>query len=158
MSTNDPEIFIRAATNQDCENLKDLVFGVLREYGLEPAPEGVDKDLNDIEASYIKRGGVFELFEDGAGTLLGTVGLYPLDESQIELRKMYFAKEIRGKGLGKETLQRMIDIAREKGFKKMVLETASVLKEAIGIYKKFGFQESIEKHALRCDQSFYLEL
>jgi putative acetyltransferase len=158
MSINNEEIIVRPATNQDCQNVKDLVFGVLREYGLDPAPEGIDRDLDDLQASYIDRGGIFEILEDEDGKLLGTVGLYPLDESHIELRKMYFSKEIRGQGLGNKTLQRMIDLARKKGFRQISLETASVLKEAIGLYKKFGFIEKQDEHAPRCDQAFYLEL
>ncbi len=138
--------------------MRKLVFGVLREYGLEPAPDGIDKDLDDIEANYIECGGVFELIKDFDGNLLGTVGLFPLDQKRIELRKMYFAKEIRGKGLGKLMLKRMIKTAREKGFEQIVLETSSVLREAVGLYKKFGFVEAKEKHAPRCDQSFYLDL
>lgn len=152
------EINIRAATNKDCENVQKLVFEILREYGLEPAPDGTDRDLQDIEASYIERGGVFEILEDARGRILGTVGLYPFDEKRIELRKMYFAPEIRGRGLGKKVLERMIDTARAKKFEQMILETASVLKEAVGLYRKFGFRETDEKHTPRCDKSFYLNL
>lgn len=158
MSTSNPEISIRPATNRDAGRVRELVFGVLREYGLEPAPEGIDRDLDDIEGSYIARGGVFELLEDPEGRLLGTVGLYPFGDGRIELRKMYFRKELRGKGYGKMVLRRMIGTAREMGYQTMVLETASVLKEAIGLYRKFGFVEKKEPHAPRCDQSFSLDL
>lgn len=157
MSTSD-EILVRSATNDDCENVQALVFGILREYGLEPDREGIDKDLDDIESNYINRGGLFELLENDEGKLLGTVGLYPFDEKRIELRKMYFLPDLRGKGIGKKTLKRMIEIAREKGYDQIVLETASVLEEAIGLYTKFGFTESIDKHTPRCDKSFYLNL
>jgi hypothetical protein len=43
----------------------ELVFGVLAEYGLEPDPETTDADLQDIEANYLQRGGLFEVIEDG---------------------------------------------------------------------------------------------
>jgi putative acetyltransferase len=152
------EITARPATNQDVEAIKQLVFGVLREYGLEPDPDGTDADLADIEANYAKRGGLFELLEDENGKLLGTVGLYPINAETVELRKMYFAPELRGRGCGKTTLERMIKRARELGFQKMYLETNSVLKEAIGLYQKFGFEPTNEKHSPRCDQAFVLNL
>ena len=157
MSTN-PEVTFRSATNDDCGNVQGLVFGILREYGLEPAPDGIDRDIADIEAHYVDRGGLFECLEDSSGKLVGTVGLYPYDEKRIELRKMYFAKEIRGRGLGKQTLKRMVDSARSLGYEQLVLETASVLVEAIGLYKKFGFTEASEKHTPRCDRSFFMDL
>ena len=105
---NSDEITFRAATNSDDETIKQTVFGVLSEYGLEPDCAGTDADLNDIEANYIKRGGLFEVLETAEGEMIGTVGLYPLTAETVELRKMYFTKEIRGLGLGKQTLQRMI--------------------------------------------------
>lgn len=152
------EISIRAASNKDCERVKNLVFGVLREYDLKSDPEGTDDDLSDIEKNYIGRGGMFEVLEDDAGNLLGTVGLYPVNAETVELRKMYFDKTLRGKGYGKLILERMIDEARRRGFKRIYLETNSVLKEAIHLYEKFGFEPTDEKHAARCDQAYFLEI
>jgi len=155
----DPEnLIIRSATNSDCGEIRDLVFSVLREYGLKPDPEGLDRDLVDIESSYIGRGGTFEVIEDGQGTILGTVGLFPVDRETIELRKMYFRPELRGMGMGKSTLRRSIEAARRLGYERITLETASVLKEAIGLYTSFGFRDLEGSHADRCDRSFYLDL
>lgn len=154
------EINFRPATNADIEAVKKLVFGVLAEYNLKPDEEGTDADLRDIETNYIKRGGVFEILEDAVtGEMLGTVGLYPIDDQTIELRKMYFDKRLRGRGAGKKTLERMIRAARKLGYRKIHLETASVLKEAIGLYKKYGFRPSTEgMNAERCDQAFTLKI
>lgn len=157
--TKDDEISIRPATNADGEKIKTLVFGVLREYGLQPDPDGTDVDLSDIEANYIRAGGAFEILEDDKGNLLGTVGLFPMDKTTVELRKMYFDKTLRGRGLGKKTLERMIERSRELGFKKIYLETASVLREAIGLYEKYGFEPTVEGiHSRRCDAAYFLDL
>jgi putative acetyltransferase len=152
------EITIRSATNADCERVQNLVFGVLQEYGLEPDLDGTDRDIADLEANYLNRGGIFDLIEDADGNLLGTVGLYPMSAETVELRKMYFSKQLRGRGIGQKTLRRMIEISREKGFRKIYLETARVLKEAVHLYEKFGFQPTAEKHTPRCDQAYFLNL
>ena len=152
------EIVVRPATNDDCGRVQALVFGILREYSLEPDPDGTDRDLADIEAHYTKRGGIFEIIEDKQGNLLGTCGLYPMTGETVELRKMYFAKELRGRGVGKKTLERMIATARANGFKKIYLETATVLKEAVRLYEKFGFEPADEKHTPRCDAAYSLDI
>lgn len=153
------EIFIRCATNEDCASVQKLVFGVLREYDLTPEIGGTDADIADIEAHYLQRGGAFEVIEDASGNLLGTVGLYPLDAEIVELRKMYFDKKLRGRGVGKKMLERMIAAAKAAGFKRIYLETASVLKEAAALYEKYGFQPTTEGiHSARCDASYFLEL
>lgn len=152
------EISIRSASNDDCGNVQKLVFSILQEYGLTPDLAETDKDIADIEAHYIERGGLFELLETADGELLGTVGLYPMDAETVELRKMYLSPKLRGKGIGKQTLERMIERSRELGFKKIYLETASVLKEAVGLYEKFGFTPTCEKHTPRCDRAFFMNL
>lgn len=159
MMFDENEINIRSATNADCERIQNLVFGVLREYGLKPETEGTDADLSDIETNYFKSGGLFEILENADGKLLGTIGLFPINEETIELRKMYFDASLRGRGFGKKMLERMIETARRKGYKKIYLETASILKEAIGLYEKYGFKPTREgMHSKRCDAAYFLEL
>ena len=153
------DLRIRRATNADAERIESLVFATLREHGLEPDPEGTDTDLRDIESSYQKSGGLFEVIEDGAGNLLGTVGLYPLDIETCELRKMYFAPSLRGRGLGLRVLERMVEAARRLGFKRMTLETASVLDKAIRLYTRFGFVPYEAEHrSTRSDRSYFMDL
>jgi putative acetyltransferase len=152
-------VVFRAATNGDGARIRELIFDVLREYGLEPDPEGADADLRDIEAQYLAPGGSFECIEDAHGTLLGTVGLFRLDTIHCELRKMYFIPEARGKGLGKRTLARTLHHAKRLGFRKVNLETAGALKEAIGLYQRFGFRRiDAAPCVARCDQAYELDL
>ncbi|MHC4225890.1 MAG: GNAT family N-acetyltransferase [Planctomycetota bacterium] len=150
---------LRPATNEDCEKVAGLVYGVLKEYNLKPDPQATDADLEDIEQSYFARGGTFLVLEEENGSIIGAYGLYPLENQTCELRKMYLSSSHRGKGLGKLLLDDALLRARRLGFRKMVLETASVLKEAIALYKSYGFAEYEADHlSSRCDQAFLLEL
>lgn len=132
---------------------------VLQEYGLTHEPCGTDKDLADLDYHYKGRGGRFDVLENEAGEIVGCVGLYPVDTHCIELRKMYLRKDSRGKGLGKKLLDHAVKSAKEMGYKRLTLETAGVLKEAIKLYTKYGFQPFVAQHlARRCDQAFVLDL
>ena len=72
---------------------------------------------------------------------------------------MYFDKSLRGRGFGKKMLERMIEKSRELKFKRIYLETASILKEAVGLYEKYGFQPTTEGiHSERCDAAYFLNL
>ena len=152
------ELILRTATNDDREQVKNLVFGVLAEYGLCADKEGTDADLDDIEANYLGRGGTFDVIENADGEIVGSIGLYPLDADTVELRKMYFALSIRGRGLGRQLLERTINTARQMGYRRVFLETASKLKEAVHLYETFGFRPVDEKHTPRCDQAYLLDL
>jgi putative acetyltransferase len=150
---------LRSATNQDRQAIEALVFGVLVEYGLKPDPGGIDSDLHDIERSYLATGGLFDVLTDGAGEVVGSVGLFPLSDSVCELRKMYLAAPFRGRSLGRHLLEHALRRARELGFTRVVLETASVLREAVVLYERNGFRRYQPAHlAARCDAAYYLDL
>ncbi len=150
---------LRPATGADGPAAQALVSAVLVEYGLRPDPAGVDADLRDIPASYTARGGDFAVLTDKSGALVGTCGLYPLADGAVELRKMYLAKAVRGRGQGRRLLDWALARARELGFKRMTLETAGVLKEAIALYEKNGFKpDEAGLHSCRCDTGYSREL
>jgi putative acetyltransferase len=150
---------LRPATNADRQQVESLVFGVLQEYGLAPAPASTDKDLADLEFHYLSRGGIFDVMEDASGQIIGSVGLYPIDTHCVELRKMYLKREVRRKGLGKKLLEHALKCARDKGYKRVTLETPGALKEAIRLYERFGFRPFAAQHlATRCDGAFVLDL
>lgn len=65
---------------------------------------------------------------------------------------MYLSKAFRGQGLGKQLLEDAFIEARKLGYQEMVLETNQVLKEAIGLYQKYGFEFFQSDHLSdRCD-------
>jgi GNAT superfamily N-acetyltransferase len=139
---NNNKYYIRAGNNDDITSIKEVVFTSLMEYGLVPEEFGKDIDLNDIEQSYFKSGGYFGvLIENESNSVIGTFGLYPNKNAVCELRKMYLKKQFRGKGLGKFMMDTYIEEAKQRGFNKIILETISPLKEAIALYKKYGFIE-----------------
>lgn len=136
-----------------------MVYRVLAEYGLRPDPDSTDADLENIEQSYFGRGGAFYVLESQDSSVIGAYGLYRMDEHTCELRKMYLHRDFRGRGLGKRLLEDALTQARELGFTKVALETASVLKEAIALYQSYGFTpHEPDRLSPRCDQAYILEM
>jgi putative acetyltransferase len=153
------QLTLRDATKQDEIAIRAIVESVLREYGLQADPNQADADLADLRASYIERGGVFRVLLDERGTIVGCGGLYPLEGGEAEIRKMYFLPNARGRGYGRRLLAELIEAARARGCRRVVLETASVLKEAIALYHSFGFAPYQREHlACRCDQAMVLDI
>lgn len=158
---NQVSLEVRFATDADGPAIRGLVFPIMEGFGLGPDPEGADRDLTDVEASYFAVGGWLELvYADNK--LVGTVGMLPVGEQVIELRKMYLHADMRGRGLGKVLLARSIDKARQAGYREIVLETATVLEAAIGLYRGFGFTRATDQYPgcgkRACDQVWRLQL
>jgi putative acetyltransferase len=145
---------LREATNADTPAIRDLVFGVLESCGLKADPATTDNDLENIEQNYLQSGGAFTVLEE-AGRIVGSYGLLRIDDDECELRKMYLHAEYRGRGLGKQLLEHALERAKQLEFRAIRLETASVLKEAIALYRAYGFEPYAASHlSARCDQAY----
>ncbi len=147
----------RAARDQDAARVSELVFSTLAEYGLSPELQGIDQDLHRLEMSY--REGFFDLLLNAQEQLVGTLAILRISPSCGELRRMYLAPQVRGQGLGRACLGRALSWARRTGLEQLELETASVLQQALGLYRWAGFTP-IEGTCItsRCDQRLGLDL
>jgi putative acetyltransferase len=58
-----------------------------------------------------------------------------------EIKRMYVASEMRGRGLGRALLARLEDEARALGLDRLVLETGTRQAEALALYRNAGFTE-----------------
>ena len=63
----------------------------------------------------------------------------PFDSNVVELKRMFVEDKFRGKGLGNTILLELEKWAKELNFSSIILETGTVQKEAITLYKKNGF-------------------
>ena len=160
MTRSSSEFRLREATAADGAAIRAVVIAVMNEYGLSSDLEGNDADLRSFVHSYRGRGGAFRVVTSAEGVIVGCGGLYPIDAREAEIRRMYLLPEARGVGVGRKLLEDLISVARERRFERVVLETASVLKEAISLYRKRGFVPVARRStALReCDQAYALEL
>ncbi|MFC2083506.1 GNAT family N-acetyltransferase [Bacteroidota bacterium] len=150
---------IRRAGNSDIPKIKELIFSILEEYGLKSDPTGTDRDLSNIEKHYLQRNGIFDILLNNENLIIATTALYKTNSDTCELRKMYLLKQYRGQDLGKYLLEHSLKRAVKLGFKKVILETTSVLKEAIELYKSYGFKPLNSEHlSSRCDKSYFLIL
>lgn len=149
----------RDATNDDFLKISNLISSVLQSYGLKFDPQQTDADLFDIGASFFQQGGTFQVLLNEDNKIIGTYALCPLSKDKCELRKMYLSPQFRGLGIGKKMLESALEKAKSLGFSRIELETASVLKEAIALYEKFGFRPFKADHlSQRCDQSYFLDI
>ncbi|GAA6618372.1 GNAT family N-acetyltransferase [Scytonema sp. NUACC26] len=89
---------------------------------------------------YFDNNGIFLVLVDN-NRVVGTGAIRRFNEEICELKRMWFLKEYRGRGLGKEMAQMLLDFAQKAGYKKVRLDTASQEKQsqAIEFYKQLGF-------------------
>ena len=151
---------IRPVTAADVPAVVDLVTRVLAEFGI-AFGEGsaTDAELARLPAAYVDAGGAFWVAAAEDGQLFGTVGVYPLTPSVLELRKMYLAQAARGLGLGKRLLTTALAHARAAGAHEVVLDTTEEMRDAIVFYERHGFvRDDAQIRGSRCSRGYRLRL
>ena len=76
--------------------------------------------------------------------IIGCCGVYPtkgLNENCAELVKFYLSRNARGKGIGKELMQKCIRSAREFEYTQLYLESLPQFSKAVKMYEKEGFEK-----------------
>lgn len=76
--------------------------------------------------------------------IIGMGALRKLKEGTGEIKRMYIKPEYRGKGLGREMLQLLLDKAKEYGFSEIYLETGAFMTPAQRLYRSMGFHDRKE--------------
>ncbi|RYX81692.1 GNAT family N-acetyltransferase [bacterium] len=122
--------------------------------------EEADYKALDHPQEYIlaKGGAIFMALLDGDP--IGTCALIKMDEDTYEMAKMAVSEKAKGKGIGFLLGQAIIAQARNSGAKRIYLESNTLLKPAINLYRKLGFTE-VQGYASpyeRCDIQMELEL
>lgn len=158
MHTAFKTFLIRDWTVSDRTQAADVIKSVLAEYGLswEVNCSGCsDQDAVEVEKYYLETGGEFWVVEH-SGKIVGTGGYHPIDrgEKAVEVRKMYLLPEARGYGLGRFLLSQLEQAAAGQGFAQVWVETATALKEAVGLYEKSGYLPMSGVETERCDRVY----
>ena len=78
--------------------------------------------------------------ENGIAGCCGLSHTKGLDKNCVELVKFYLSKETRGRGIGRELMERCIRSAREFGYNKVYLESLPQFSRAVTMYEKLGFR------------------
>ncbi len=73
------------------------------------------------------------------GEIVGTGALYCHPDGEFELAKMAVTPRIRGRGIGRLLLERLIQRFQERGGRRLVLATNASLAAALALYRNAGF-------------------
>ena len=130
-----------------------------------------DKDRRQLEhpvKTIIEPGGYIAV-ADAKGWVVGTGAVLPAafapddGNTWMEIVKMATEPSAQGQGIGAAVLDRLVDVARERGANRIWLETNSQLEAATALYEKKGFvalsdAENWDTPYLRCNLQMAMEL
>jgi len=140
-------IKIRSFETQDADSVRSLFSQGLMDFaqGSEQevggyVQESLSDDLADINASYMDDPANHFWVADEDGVVKGMVGVQWRSDEEAELRRMSVASTARRQGVGLMLLETVEGFCRDRGHRRIILTTVTLLEPAIAMYRRFGFQ------------------
>jgi len=90
-------------------------------------PYNLSESISDVLIAYI---------DDVA---VGCAGLKKYSDTDVEIKRVWVEPDHRGKYIATEMMDKIEEKARELGFKRAVLQTRYIMKDAVGLYTNRGY-------------------
>jgi putative acetyltransferase len=130
-------ISIRDYRESDKEEVYFLIDNIIHEIFSSKLSDA--DDLSDINQHYYDRGGAFYVALD-QGKIVGTIGIFLMDDGKVKIKRMYVDKDYRKQGIGQELLDKIMAFCETKRYTDITLTTYPQMSEAIRFYERNGFK------------------
>jgi len=119
-----------------------IVEALFREYVASLAEDisfqNVDDELSGLPGKYARPTGVVLIARDGKEAA-GAVAYRMAEPGVCEMKRLYVRPAFRGRDIGRELANELIDDAREQGYRTMLLDTLVSMAAARALYRDLGF-------------------
>lgn len=109
--------------------------------------EAFARELAELPGKYAPPAGRLLVAYRG-GRPAGCVALRDLGDGAAEMKRMFVPEAFRGLGIGRALAQRIVEEARELGYRRLRLDTSHRQMEAIRLYEGLGFRRVPPYYAL----------
>jgi putative acetyltransferase len=122
---------------------RDTVEGLFREY-MSSLTEDIsfqnpNDELAGLPGKYARPGGVVLIAWDG-DKAAGAIACRMFEAGVCEMKRLYVRPAFRGRNLGRELANELIEDARERGYRTMLLDTLVSMQSARALYRDLGFR------------------
>lgn len=147
-----------AASPAQIMQARELFLEYAASLGFSLCFQNFDAELAGLPGDYAPPSGRL-LLAEWEGHLAGCGALHKLDVDVCEMKRLYLRLQFRGKGIGRTMAEGLIAEARAIGYKRMRLDTVGpVMKDAVAMYRKLGFQEIAPYRENPMAGTLYMEL
>ncbi len=125
-----------------------------------PAGNDTGFDIDDITAAYTGRpGSCFLVAENGAGEVVGMIGVQHHDAGTGEVRRLRVRADSQRRGIGSKLLEAALLFCQEHNYLKVTLDTYIDRAPAMRLFEKFRFRHQRTRTVGEKDlMYFYLDL
>lgn len=141
-----------AETKQDLQHARELTSEYLNwvvprlaeEYDLHFDDELIKATVEETITEMFSSPGSHPVLAYEGPELTGMGCVRKIGTEMGEIKRMYVRPAFRGKGIGCEILERLLQEARSLGYTRIRLDTVRFMKPAQALYRSYGFREIAE--------------
>lgn len=113
-----------------------------------------EQDFKDLEGVYLKTGGEF-LVGMINGEIVAMGAIKKISDEVAEIKRMRVHPKYQRRGFGQQIYNELESRARNKGFKKLILDSSVPQTAALSFYAKNGFIETHRNNFLGIQMIFF---
>ena len=136
----------------------DMLVSINPEFHLYLDIQHYDDEKENPSLKYALPDGRLYLDISDDGIARGCIALRKLSDGKGEVKRLYVRPEYRGKGIATALVERIVEDARNIGYKELYLDTLPELESAVRLYKSFGFEETGQYNDSPVDKTIFMKL
>ena len=136
----------------------DMLVSINPEFHLYLDIQHYDDEKENPSLKYALPDGRLYLDISDDGIARGCIALRKLSDGKGEVKRLYVRPEYRGNGIATALVERIIEDARNIGYKELYLDTLPELESAVRLYKSFGFEETGQYNDSPVDKTIFMKL
>ena len=129
----------RPDTAADWNDARRLVDAYAASLNLDLSFQNFADEIEHLSTEYGPPTGAF-LLAEANGRRVGCVGLRAFSDATGEIKRLYVEPSARGLGAGRALAEGIVELGRELGYTRLVLDTLPSMGEAQALYLSLGFQ------------------
>jgi ribosomal protein S18 acetylase RimI-like enzyme len=131
---------VHVRADPDVAAARELFLEYAESIGVNLEYQGFSTEVATLPGQYAPPSGDL-LVAKVNGAIAGCVALRALEESTLEMKRLYVRSSFRGMKLGKRLVEATISIARQKHYTELRLDTLATMTSAQALYGALGFVE-----------------
>jgi len=132
---------VHVETAEQLAHVRALFDEYWTSFGFTPCFQNFSAELAGLPGDYVPPGGRLALALVDSQPA-GCAALRRLDSGRCEFKRLYVRGEFRGMSIGRQLLAWIIAEAKAAGYRELVCDTMPVMKDALAMYERAGFQRT----------------
>lgn len=147
-----------AESPAEISQVRELFLEYAKSLGFSLCFQGFDQELAGLPGDYAPPDGRL-LLAEVEGQIAGCAALHKITDAVCEMKRLYLRPGFRGKGAGRALAEAILAEARSIGYERIRLDTVEpVMKDAVAMYRRFGFKEIAPYRENPMPGTLYMEL